>query len=113
MDTLGWIIAGTLTSRQADILLLYYAAGLTEAQIAAVLKITQPTVSQHLTGKRRRGKKVGGALRKLRKGIHRAATRKDLSARERQVVAVLNSLLEESFTRRAAARLFGSLRDAP
>ena len=113
VDVLARIVATELTPRQQEILLLYYANGLTEAQIAAVLRVSQPTISQHLTGKKRRGKKVGGALRKLRKGIRRAASEWGQPVRDRQIIAVLNNLLDEPLTRTHAARLFDSLRDTP
>jgi DNA-binding CsgD family transcriptional regulator len=112
-DALVRIMATNLTRRQRDALLLYYTDGLTEVQIAAVLRISQPTVSQHLTGKKRAGKKVGGALAKLRKGIRRAALEQEQSVRHRQVVAVLNEFLDDPPTRRRAARLFDSLRGPP
>jgi DNA-binding CsgD family transcriptional regulator len=113
VDVLARVIASELTPRQREILLLYYATGLSEARIATILGISQPTVSQHLTGKLRNGRKVGGALRKLRKGIGQAAARTDLPVRERQVATVLNSLLRESLTRRTASALFESLNSCP
>jgi DNA-binding CsgD family transcriptional regulator len=112
-NVLARIIASELTPRQHEILLLYYVTGLSEARIAAALGISQPTVSQHLTGKARHGRKVGGALRKLRKGIRRAAATLDLPPRERRVAAVLNGLLSESLTRHTASALFESLNSCP
>jgi DNA-binding CsgD family transcriptional regulator len=108
-NLLARIIASDLTPRQREILLLYYVTGLTEARIAAVLGISQPTVSQHLTGKRRQDHKVGGALRKLRKGIRKAAGATDLPYHDRRIAAVLNDLLNESLTRRKAWALFRGL----
>ncbi len=113
VDVLARIIATKLTQRQQDVLLLYYAEGLTETQIATLLKISQPTVSQHLTGKKRGEKKVGGALRKLRNSIRRTSMSDGLSRRDFRIVQVLSGLLEESLTRRRAAALFRSLRAAP
>lgn len=78
-----------------------------------MLGISQPTVSQHLTGKLRGGRKVGGALQKLRKGLKRAAATTDLSARERQVAAQLSSLLSDSLTRQKVSALLRSLRPDP
>ena len=56
-----------LTKRQQQTLLLYYDSQFKEKKIARILGISQPTVSQHLFGKRRNGKKVGGSIRKIRK----------------------------------------------
>jgi len=84
-----------------------------ETRIAAVLGISQPTISQHLTGKLRGGRKVGGALQKLRKGLKMAAARGDLPARDRQVAAGLSSLLSDSLTRQKVSALLKSLRPDP
>lgn len=66
------IIAAKLTARQRQILSLYYLEGKTQEDIAAELRLTQSTVSRHLFGTVRDGKKVGGAIPKLRKVIDRA-----------------------------------------
>jgi len=44
---------------------------LSEAEIASQLKISQQVVSKHLFGVIRDGKKVGGAVKKLRKIMSR------------------------------------------
>jgi len=85
LDVLARVIATSTTPRQREILRLYYLEDTGEARIAAKLGISQPTVSQHLTGKLRGGRKVGGALQRLRKGLKRAAAATDVSTRERQV----------------------------
>ena len=56
-----------LTKRQREITLLYLDNHLKEEEIAEKLGISQPTVSQHLFGKRRNGKKVGGSIPKIKK----------------------------------------------
>lgn len=66
------IIEVKLTRRQRQILTLYYFQGKTQEDIAALLELTQSTVSRHLFGTVRDGKKVGGAIPKLRKVIDRA-----------------------------------------
>ncbi len=68
-------IRDELTARQREIVVLYFLRGLNQRQIAELLGITQQSVSEHLYGKVRGGRSVGGALRKLRKacakrGIH-------------------------------------------
>ena len=61
------IIESALTRRQREVLRLYYFHGKTQEEIAAILNLSQSTVSRHLFGTSRAGKKVGGALCKLRK----------------------------------------------
>lgn len=66
------IINTKLTRRQREVLQLYYFHGKTQEDIAAILNLTQSTVSRHLFGTVRGGKKVGGAIPKLRKAVDRA-----------------------------------------
>lgn len=63
------LIASALTRRQWEIVTLYYLHGKTQEEIAIILNLTQSTVSRHLFGTVRGGKKVGGAIPKLRKAI--------------------------------------------
>jgi len=56
-----------LTERQREIVHLYFFKKMTEEEIAQKLGISISSVSQHLFGKRRNDKVVGGALQKLRK----------------------------------------------
>jgi len=65
------LIDSELTRRQQEVLKLYYFYGKTQEDIAVILNLTQSTVSRHLFGTVRRGKKVGGAITKLRKVIDR------------------------------------------
>ena len=69
------IIDSKLTTRQRQIVTLYYFQGKTQEDIAAILDLSQSTVSRHLFGTVRDGKKVGGAITKLRKVIERTAPR--------------------------------------
>lgn len=66
------IINTKLTPRQREVLQLYYYHGKTQEDIAAILNLTQSTVSRHLFGTVRGGKKVGGAIPKLRKAVDKA-----------------------------------------
>ena len=61
------LIAETLSDRQREVVELYFYEGLNQRQIAERLGISQQVISQHLYGKLRDGKVVGGALRKLRR----------------------------------------------
>jgi len=65
------MIDSGLTKRQSEVVKLYYLHNKTQEDIAAILNLSQSTVSRHLFGTVRRGKKVGGAIPKLRKAIER------------------------------------------
>ena len=67
------LIDAELTRRQRQVVQLYFFDGKTQEDIAAQLDLTQSTVSRHLFGTVRNGRKVGGALNKLRKAVERAA----------------------------------------
>jgi RNA polymerase sigma factor (sigma-70 family) len=69
------IMDEALTTRQREVVYLYFLEELNQSEIAQRLGISQQSVSEHLYGKVRNGHAVGGALRKLRKycikrGIH-------------------------------------------
>lgn len=70
--TVRRLIDNTLTRRQREVLHLYYIQGKTQEDIAGLLALSQSTVSRHLFGTVREGKKIGGALHKLRKAIDRS-----------------------------------------
>jgi len=57
-----------------------------------LLGIAQSTVNQHLNGKRRGGKNVGGAYRRIRRQVCRIADTADLPADDRRIVHFLMSL---------------------
>lgn len=61
----------SLTPRQREVVKLYYVYGKTQEDIAVILNLSQSTVSRHLFGTVRQGKKVGGAIPKLRKVMER------------------------------------------
>ena len=63
------LIESELTRRQREVVLLYFYYGKTQEDIAVILDLSQSTVSRHLFGTARGGRKVGGALPKLRKAI--------------------------------------------
>ena len=65
------VIDSHLTSRQREVVRLYFLQGQTQEDIASTLNLSQSTVSRHLFGTVRNGKKVGGAVQKLRKVIER------------------------------------------
>jgi len=61
------IMDRVLTPRQRQVVRLYFFEELNQRQTAERLGISQQSVSQHLYGRVRNGRAVGGALRKLRK----------------------------------------------
>ena len=61
------IIESGLTPRQREIVQAYFFEGRTEAEIAQQLGIAQQVVSRHLFGVLRAGRRVGGAMAKLRR----------------------------------------------
>jgi RNA polymerase sigma factor (sigma-70 family) len=65
------LMEDVLTDRQREVVLLYFVEERNQRQIAERLGITQQSVSEHLYGKMRNGRAVGGALRKLRKACAR------------------------------------------
>ena len=69
------IIAKELTARQNACVQLYFYEGKTQDEISDILGISRRVVSQHLFGVTRDGRRVGGAINKIRKlcrkmGIH-------------------------------------------
>ena len=69
------IIEKALTPRQREVVALYFLGGMNQRQIAESLGISQQSVSEHLYGKMRNGRAVGGALRKLRKACAKHGVR--------------------------------------
>ena len=63
------LVDAKLTKRQMEVVKLHYLYGKTQEDIATILDLSQSTVSRHLFGTVRGGKKVGGAIPKLRKVI--------------------------------------------
>lgn len=61
------IISKELTGRQNDCVQLYFYEGKTQDEIGDILGISRRVVSQHLFGVTRDGRKVGGAINKIRK----------------------------------------------
>ena len=61
------IICNHLTDKQREIVDLYFFQGKKQQEIAAELGLPQQVVSKHLFGVIRNGRKVGGAITKIRK----------------------------------------------
>ncbi len=60
---------GALTARQRDIVEWHFFEGLSQGEIARRLGVTQQVVQKSLYGVTRRGRPVGGALRRLREAL--------------------------------------------
>lgn len=60
------LVAHGLTERQRQIVRLTYDEQLTQSEVAARLGISQQVVSKQLFGVVRNGRRIGGALRRLR-----------------------------------------------
>ncbi|MFC1587546.1 sigma factor-like helix-turn-helix DNA-binding protein [Planctomycetota bacterium] len=69
MPVIQNLMTEVLTDRQREIVRLYFLEQKTEYEISELLGITVATVSQHLFGKRRAGRLIGGAIPKLRKKL--------------------------------------------
>jgi RNA polymerase sigma factor (sigma-70 family) len=65
-DLLRELVATKLTPRQREIVELSFVDGLSQSEIADRLGIAQQVVSKHLFGVVRDGKRIGGAIRRLR-----------------------------------------------
>lgn len=61
------IIDNELTPIQRECIKLYFFHKKTQQEVAAILGISRRVVSQHIYGIQRNGKKVGGAINKIRK----------------------------------------------
>jgi DNA-directed RNA polymerase specialized sigma24 family protein len=61
------LIERHLTPRQQQVLELFYLRGLDQTAVGRLLGISQQAVSEHLFGKLRHGRRVGGLIRKLRR----------------------------------------------
>jgi predicted transcriptional regulator len=108
MPSINLIMSSLLTARQSQVMSLHLKP-FTQTNIAMILGISQPTVSQHLNGKRRGDKKVGGSFRRIRRKIHKLAASGNLSHKDEEIMLVLDSLLDKNVTRRRAASVLNNI----
>ncbi len=101
------IISYKLTARQREVLTMYLHH-YTQVDIARKLGISQPTVNQHLNGKKRNGKKIGGSVKRIRKIIHRMSLHNGTHS-DANVITILDQLLNAKSTRRQGDNLVRSL----
>ena len=90
------IIASGLTSRQKEVVTMYFLHKQTQVSIARKLGISQPTVNQHLNGKKRKGKKVGGSIRRIRKVIHGMSSACNSHPHQSHIINTLDQPLNET-----------------
>ena len=99
-----------LTTRQQQVIQLYFVYQLRQVQIAKILGISQSTVSQHISGKKRNGKKIGGSINKIRKTILKTSCCRRTSSSNTEYMSVLQKLLDEKISLRKKALLFKTLK---
>ncbi|MCB9597082.1 MAG: sigma-70 family RNA polymerase sigma factor [Sandaracinaceae bacterium] len=58
-------LVACLTDRQRDVVTAYFFEGRSQSEIARSLGVRQQVVHKHIFGVRRRGRHVGGALKRL------------------------------------------------
>ena len=67
MPRLMDIIENELTVKQRQAVVLYFFGQKTQEEIGQIMDIPHQVVSQHIYGIRRNGKKIGGAMARIRK----------------------------------------------
>ncbi len=67
MPQLMEIIENRLTPKQRQAVMLYFFGEKTQEEIGKIMGIPHQVVSQHIYGIRRNGKKIGGAIARIRK----------------------------------------------
>ncbi|MFO0627305.1 MAG: sigma-70 region 4 domain-containing protein [Polyangiales bacterium] len=70
-QSLRALVERTLTPRQRDIVSWHYFEGLSQGDIARRLGVSQQVVQKALHGDARGGRRVGGALQRLRAALTR------------------------------------------
>ena len=103
------IITSGLTNRQKEVVSMYFLSNHTQVYIAKALGISQPTVNQHLNGKKRNGKMIGGSIRKIRKLIHRISSKKNRNHSKSHIINILDQLLDKTTTLRKSHSLIQSM----
>lgn len=67
MEEIKIIVKTRLTPMQKEVVDLYFYKGKNQHEVASILNISQQVVSKHLFGANRNGKKIGGAINRLKK----------------------------------------------
>jgi DNA-directed RNA polymerase specialized sigma24 family protein len=75
MPRLMEIIENELTPKQRQAVLLYFFGQKTQEEIGRIMGVPHQVVSQHIYGIRRNGKKIGGAIARIRKACKKRGIR--------------------------------------
>jgi len=65
------IIENELTPRQRQAVVLYFFGQKTQEEVGRIMGVPHQVVSQHIYGIRRNGKKIGGAIARIRKACEK------------------------------------------
>lgn len=103
------IISSKLTFRQKEVITMYFINGKTQTYIARKLKISQPTVSQHLNGKKRNGKKIGGSIKRIKKIVHHLSSNQKSQQGHSYIMNTLAQLSNDGMSHRASTELIRSI----
>ena len=103
------IITSRLTARQKEVVTMYFLYDHTQVYIAHKLGVSQPTVNQHLNGKKRNGKKIGGSIRKIRKTIHCISSTDETHRGGSSIINTLDQLLDKTTSLRKSHELIRSM----
>lgn len=71
MPRLMEIIRNELTPRQRQAVILYFFGQKTQEEVGQIMGVPHQVVSQHIYGIRRNGKKIGGAIARIRKACEK------------------------------------------
>jgi RNA polymerase sigma factor (sigma-70 family) len=71
MPRLMEIIDNELTPKQREAVILYFFGQKTQEEIGQIMGISHQVVSQHINGIKRNGKKIGGAIARIRKACEK------------------------------------------
>ena len=100
MPLLHELFLDFLTDRQYQVFKLYYLGyDFTQAEIGEILGISQPTVNQHIYGKIRGGRRIGGAHQKIKKKIDFYLKKRTNSSNYRGGNTGIEFLFSESYKR--------------
>lgn len=70
LDALRTAVQESLTPKQREAVELFFFEGLSQGDIARRLGVTQQVVQKRIFGTQRQGKRIGGALARLRKTLN-------------------------------------------
>ena len=102
------LLQGNLVIDASDAGVVINGSRITTPELVHGLSISS---SQHLNGKKRNGKKIGGSFRRIRKIIHKNANSKNWPYKDKRILLALDLLRDKNITRRRAANILDSIVD--